>query len=443
MSNYWESDLQFPREDGQPNAAPQYNPDEQARAAQQTYANRYAQSPYARAAVQPESTPPAPNRPHRRAGFAVALCAVCILLSLGCGFLGTYAANRWFPPAQQTQDAGNDGASLIDAPLHTGTADSKSDSLSAVIEATKDSVVEITTESVSTSTFFGQYVTRGAGSGVIVRADGYIVTNNHVISGANTINVTLTNGESYTATLVGSDSKTDLAVLKIDAAGLVPAVFGNSADVQVGDVVVAIGNPLGSLGGTVTDGIISALDREILVQNQSMTLLQTSAAINPGNSGGGLFNVYGELVGVVNAKPSDNAAGTGSSIDGLGFAIPVDTVREVVSQLIDNGYVSGRPAMGVTVLYIGDAQTARQYGVSRYGVYIVSLVEDMGAEAAGLQAGDCIMSIDGAVVSSTADVTAALDAHEVGDSVEVQVIRDDRILTVSVQLMENAAQQAG
>ncbi len=442
MANYWESEIQpageQPEQNTTQNQLPPYDPDEAARRAQQNFAQESSSaSPYAQKPLygSPTNPPERPRKP-RRHGAMVAVFAVCIVLSLCCGFFGAYAANRWFPVETAGEQEGQN--SLIEAPLHTDTTSTQPvTSLSSVVDATKVSVVEITTESVTTSNFFGQYVTQGAGSGVIARADGYIITNNHVINGANNIKVTLYNGDTYDATIVGTDSKSDLAVIKIDANDLTPAVFGNSDDVKVGDYVIAIGNPLGSLGGTVTDGIVSALDREILVENQTMTLLQTSAAINPGNSGGGLFNTYGELIGIVNAKPTDSAAGSDSSIDGLGFAIPVDTVKEVVNEIINNGYVTGRPIMGLSVLEINDAQTAYQYGVDRYGVYIVSITEGLGADKAGLQVGDCIVSVNGNAVSSTSDVTTAIEEYAVGDTIEIQVIREGKMLTVDVELTEN------
>lgn len=178
--------------------------------------------------------------------------------------------------------------------------------LADIVDETSPSVVEVFTETKQVSNWFQEYVTEGAGSGVVLSEDGYIVTNHHVIDGANTIKVRLSNGQAYTATLTGTDEKTDLAVLKINASGLKAAKLTDSTTVRVGDFVIAIGNPLGELGGTVTEGIISAKDREITIDGETMTLLQTSAAVNPGNSGGGLFNLSGELVGVVNAKSSGN-----------------------------------------------------------------------------------------------------------------------------------------
>ncbi|MBQ4342911.1 MAG: trypsin-like peptidase domain-containing protein [Erysipelotrichaceae bacterium] len=304
-------------------------------------------------------------------------------------------------------------------------------SVSDVAALVSESVVEISTESVMTNTFFSNYVTTGAGSGVVFTNDGYIVTNNHVIENSNAIEVTLKNGESYPAELIATDSKTDLAVIKIKASNLIPAILGDSNALIVGEDAIAIGNPLGELGGTVTNGIISALDREVTVDGKKMNLLQTNAAVNPGNSGGGLFNRNGELIGIVSAKSS------GTDIEGIGFAIPVNDVKEVVVQLIENGYVSGRPALGVSVIDINSIQLAMQYGVRQYGVYIAEVIEGSAAEKAGLQSGDMFIAMDDLVIESFEDLSAALDSHSVGDAVTFQIKRDGRMIDVDVTLQEN------
>ena len=323
-------------------------------------------------------------------------------------------------------------ADSSDSSSSTGTpTDAASMSVEEIAEKVGPSVVEVTTETVSYSNFFGQYVTSGAGSGVIISEDGYIITNNHVIEGAGSIKVRLSDKTEYDATLVGTDSKTDIAVLKIEATGLTPAVIGDSDTLKVGEFALAVGNPLGTLGGTVTDGIISALNRDITVNNQTMSLLQTNAAVNPGNSGGGLFNERGELIGIVNAK-SD-----GSDVEGLGFAIPINTAMEVAESLMTTGYVTGRPAMGVSVLAVTDMQTAMQYGVSQMGVYIVQVNEGGAADKAGLEAGDLLVSIDGNAISTTSDVTSILDEHAVGDTIEVQVVRGKQMVEVSLTLQES------
>jgi len=275
------------------------------------------------------------------------------------------------------------------------------------------SVVEIYTESVTRNGRMGQFVTEGAGSGVIITQDGYIVTNNHVIDGASKITARLSKGTEYDATLVGRDPKTDLAVIKISAKGLQPAVYGDSNNLVVGELAVAIGNPLGQLGGTVSEGIISALSRSINIDGEMMTLLQTTAAVNPGNSGGGLFNCYGELIGVVNAKSS------GTDIEGIGFAIPVNTVKTVAESLIKYGYVPGRIDFGATLVDITDARTAMMYRVQMVGVYVSQVDED-----GTLRSGDRIISIDGKEIKSTDDIKKIIEASSVGDVLSITVARN-------------------
>lgn len=297
--------------------------------------------------------------------------------------------------------------------------------LADIVDETSPSVVEVFTETKQVSSWFQEYVTEGAGSGVILSEDGYIVTNHHVIDGANTIKVRLSNGQAYTAVLTGTDEKTDLAVLKINVSGLPAAKLADSSTVRVGDFVIAIGNPLGELGGTVTEGIISAKDREVTIDGETMTLLQTSAAVNPGNSGGGLFNLDGELVGVVNAKSS------GDDIEGLAFAIPANTVKEITRELIQHGYVTGRPQLGISVAQITKPGMGRQTYYSTPGLYITQSSVDN-----GLKAGDRIIKIDGTTINNATDVSTVLDRHSVGDVVEVIVSRSGKEITVDVKLTE-------
>lgn len=297
--------------------------------------------------------------------------------------------------------------------------------LADIVDETSPSVVEVFTETKQVSSWFQEYVTEGAGSGVILSEDGYIVTNHHVIDGANTIKVRLSNGQAYTAVLTGTDEKTDLAVLKINVSRLPAAKLADSSTVRVGDFVIAIGNPLGELGGTVTEGIISAKDREVTIDGETMTLLQTSAAVNPGNSGGGLFNLDGELVGVVNAKSS------GDDIEGLAFAIPANTVKEITRELIQHGYVTGRPQLGISVAQITKPGMGRQTYYSTPGLYITQSSVDN-----GLKAGDRIIKIDGTIINNAADVSTVLERHSVGDVVEVIVSRSGKEITVDVKLTE-------
>lgn len=297
--------------------------------------------------------------------------------------------------------------------------------LADIVDETAPSVVEVFTETKQVSHFFQEYVTEGAGSGVILTEDGYIVTNHHVIDGASTIKVRLNNGQTYTAALTGTDSKTDLAVLKIDAEDLPAAKLADSSKARVGSFVIAIGNPLGELGGTVTEGIISAKDREVTIDRETMTLLQTSAAVNPGNSGGGLFNLDGELVGIVNAKSS------GSDIEGLAFAIPANTVQEITQELIQHGYVTGRPQLGITVAELARPYISWHTYFDKPGLYITQSFDDN-----GLRAGDRIIQIDGTAISNAADLSAALSQHSVGDTVEVLISRNGTEAAVSVKLTE-------
>ena len=296
----------------------------------------------------------------------------------------------------------------------------------AVANAVKDSVVEITTEMASGSAYFQQFVQSGAGSGVIISDDGYIITNNHVIEGATKITVRLTSGKEFTAELIGTDAQADVAVIKIESEEKLPfAIIGNSDKLMVGEEVLAIGNPLGELGGSVTNGIISALDRELTIDGQTMRLLQTNAAINPGNSGGGLFNMNGELVAIVNAKSS------GTGIEGLGFAIPVNYAYSIATELLTNGYVSGRPAIGISYIEINNYMDLLRFGVSSYGIYVYD-----GGETE-LKNGDRIVSCGDYEIQSSATLKNAIQQYNVGDTITLTVVRSGRFVDISVTLIES------
>ena len=307
-------------------------------------------------------------------------------------------------------------------------------SIQEIIAQNENSVVAISTETLATDFWVGQYVTEGAGSGVIYSEDGYIVTNNHVIDGASHIKVTLYDGTEYDATLVASDSMTDVAVVKIDATGLKPVTLGDMSKVNVGDAVVAIGNPLGTLSGTATEGIVSALEREITVDGKQMTLIQTSASINPGNSGGGLFDQYGNLIGIVVAKSS------GSDVEGLGFAIPCDKVSTVAKSLIENGYVEGRPQAGIIIIDLTDPNNAMQYGATITGVYIKEVTGE-NTKKAGLKSGDLIYYLDDTKITGSAQLAALIQSHKVGDKVTFTVVRDNELVKVDVELEASKPEQ--
>lgn len=351
----------------------------------------------------------------------------CLLLSCVGGFGGTAIANSLsksngsspsviYQSVERKDQDGNDVTSM---------------SVKDVASNVSDSVVEIQTEQVQFGSTYSQYVGSGAGSGVILSEDGYIVTNNHVIDNANRVVVRTKDGTEYEATLVGKDAKTDLAVLKIEATGLKAAVLGDSSTLSVGDSAVVIGNPLGELGGTVTNGIISALDREITIDGESMHLLQTNAAINPGNSGGGMFNDAGELIGIINAKS------TGTDVEGLGFAIPINIAKDVIADLINNGYVTNRPVIGVSLKDVSDELSAFQLGVNSTGVYVASVTEGGPAEKAGMMVRDRIVKVDGQDVSSSSDVKSIINEHSVGDTLEFTVVRNNKEVNLSLVLEEN------
>ena len=301
-------------------------------------------------------------------------------------------------------------------------------SVQEIVALNEDAVVEINTESTSQNYFGQSTIVQGAGSGVIVKENGYIVTNNHVIDGASTISVTLHDGNSYSASLVGTDSVYDIAVLKISASGLTTATLGDSDELQVGDLAVAIGNPLGKLGGTATAGIISSLERRLNLGTTTLDLLQTDAAINPGNSGGGLFNQKGELIGIVVAKS------TGSDVEGLGFAIPINNVASVIDDLIDDGQVSSKPAIGISVYDVDDDSNS----TLEEGTYIGQVVGTKAKEA-GLKEGDRIISIDGKEIEDKTDLISRVRKYNVGDKVTLVIERDGSEKTIETELEESSA----
>ena len=313
-------------------------------------------------------------------------------------------------------------------------------SVAQVTHLVADSVVEITTSSVKYNVYYGQYVESGAGSGVIIGRSNvdpalyYVVTNHHVIDDAENIYVSLRNGSEFEAIFVGSDIISDIAVVQIRSdAELNVATLGNGKNVLVGEDVVVIGNPLGQLGGTVTDGIISALERELIVDGLKMNLMQTNAAISPGNSGGGMFNMKGELIGIINAKSTEESA------EGLGFAIPIDYAYDVVIDLLKQGYVSGRAALPF-------AFQEYTYSTSIMGGTSTYLVITERADAYSIKPNDIIYTIDGIQITTKNSLLALLLDYEVGDSVELVVARTEgrasKLYTYTVTLTESVPNTA-
>ena len=282
--------------------------------------------------------------------------------------------------------------------------------VSGVVEKTRNSVVGVTSES------YDNYNTKtSCGSGIIISADGYIVTNYHVIEGANNITVTLDDGEQCMAYLIGYDAYSDLAVISVQREGLPAAEFGDSDQVRVGEIAIAIGNPTGQLQGTATSGIISALNRNVEINNTVMNLIQTDAAINSGNSGGPLLNQYGQVVGITSAKVSL------TGYEGLGFAIPSNTAKPIIEALVRQGYVSGRPLLGVKVTELSK-MAANFYRVPQ-GLYVQSVSEKSDAAKQGIVAGDIITAINGTAVIGLDGGVSLRNELKAGDTVTVTIYR--------------------
>ena len=394
-------------------------------------------------------TPEAPKKRKNEkkgisAGAVAALCCITILLSTAGGFVGAYFAGKITDDRQPgiSNIVGSDNISMNtpaviyrdvdDVQTSVDKENGEALNFSSVAALVKDSVVEITTEYNVQSAWYN-YVTQGAGSGVIISENGYIVTNAHVITGessaiADNIIVRLTTGEEFTATVIGYDTDADIAVLKIEATGLSAAVCGNSDNLAVGEELVVVGNPLGELGGTVTNGIVSATEREISVNGVKMSLIQTNAAVSPGNSGGGMFNMEGKLVGIINAKSS------GTGVEGLGFAIPINEALGVAEQLMQYGYVRGKTYIGVGFELVSSSNTFFYFYGIKPGVYVTSLVE--GYNDVVLRVGDRVVAIDGKTISTVDEIKGIITTSSVGDILKFQIEREGKLIEVEVTCFE-------
>lgn len=312
--------------------------------------------------------------------------------------------------------------------------------ISSVVKKSGDAIVSITTEGVSTDMWAQNYVTKGAGSGVIVQSDGYIVTCYHVIDGANKISVTTSDSKVHEAKLVGIDSNNDIAVIRIDANNLHAVDYADSSKIEVGDKIVAIGNPLGELSNTVTTGIVSSLNRNLSIEGKQLNLLQTDASINPGNSGGALLDSSGNLIGIVESKSS------GSDVEGLGFAVPVNRVadsvkkiikaensKEVIKDIAEKENMK-KPVIGVMITELSD-QEGMLYGYAKGGVVVTSITSDK-AKQAGLKEGDMILSMEGDEIKTAEDLKSQLSQHKAGDKVKVQVLRDNKTVDLTIPLVK-------
>lgn len=362
----------------------------------------------------------------------VALCLVCALVGGAAGGAGVIAYKN--SGNATTLYEGNRTPTVVNISQVNGK-----NMLTApeIYASFVGSTVGITTEIVTTN-YFGQPVSSAAaGSGFVITSDGYILTNYHVVDGASSIKVSFVDGTSYDATLVGGEEENDIAVLKIEATGLTPVIIGDSDNIKVGEQVVAIGNPLGELTYSMTQGIISARDRSITMQNGDvMNMLQTDTAINSGNSGGPLFDMYGQVIGITSAKLSNSGSGSGeATIEGLGFAIPINDIKEMVQDIIENGYVTGKAYMGITVTTVPETD-ARRYGMSQ-GALITSVDTASCAAKAGLQKGDIITAIDGKTVVSSAELVEAKKDYRAGDTITLEVDRSGQKLTVTLTFDED------
>lgn len=352
------------------------------------------------------------------------MIATMIISALLGGVAGAAFSNMKNPARAERNDSKLSQLNLSDA---TGSELT----VAEIIAKNENSVVEIVV-SGTTENIWGQLqLTQGAGSGVIVRKDGYIATNYHVIEGANKVEVTLHDGTVYNAKIIGADPDNDIAVIKVDAKDLIPVEIGDSSNVAVGDLAVAIGNPLGQLGGTATSGIISALDRTLTIEGTTLTLLQTDAAINGGNSGGGLFNGRGELIGIVESKAS--AVG----VEGLAFALPINTISEIINNMIETGASPEKkatPAVGIVISDVSE-NNAQYYGLEEAGVYVAQVTGE-NARNAGFQEKDRIVSLDGKEIKDSATFISLIRKHNVGDTVTIVISRNGQEMEIKTELEE-------
>ena len=372
---------------------------------------------------------------HKKGGVAVKIVALALCCAMVGGVCGGFVGAKLAP-----KSSGSSGTSTVFQGTRGNTVldvknidTSKELSAAEVYAQNVNSTVRITT-SITSANFWGQQ-TMGAvsGSGFIISDDGYIVTNYHVIEDAASIKVTTYSGESYSATVIGYDESNDVAVLKIEAEGLSPVVIGDSDNMNVGDSVVAIGNPLGELTFSLTAGAVSALDREItLSSGVTMDLIQTDCAINSGNSGGALFNMYGEVIGITNAKYSSSSSSE-ASIDNIGFAIPMNRVYGIIKSIIENGYIA-KPYIGVSV---GDVSEETQgYGLPK-GAAVKSITEGSPAEKAGLQVNDIITKAGDREITSSGDLVDVVSEASSGDVLKLTVYRSGSTIEIDVTVGEN------
>ena len=381
---------------------------------------------------------PQPPKKGNTGARITALVLSCALVGGAMGFGGSALQNR-LAAKDEDMDEESTQASVV----YEGSRESSIINIAQIDTSKQMTPAEVYAQNVNstvgirtsiTTNYWGyQTQSAAAGSGFILSADGYVLTNYHVVENSDSITVSLYNGEEYDATLVGCDQSNDIAVLKIDAEGLTPAVLGDSDNLNVGDQVVAIGNPLGELTFSLTTGAVSALNREVtLSSNVTMDLIQTDCAINSGNSGGALFNLYGEVIGITNAKYSSSSSGSEASIDNIGFAIPMNHVKNIVKSIIETGSIT-KPYIGVTVTAV--SSEAQAYGLPT-GAAVRSVEEDSPAAKGGLEANDIITEVNGTVITSSSDLVSYVGEQAPGDELKLKVYRQGKTLDITVTIGE-------
>ena len=406
----------------------------------QQSSNSYSYS-FEQSAAQPQPSAPAPEQKKKggKAGKIVALLLACALVGGGSGF-GAAALMQKNASAQpqSTTQASSDASVMLEGKRQTAALQVASIDTGTVLTPSEvyaqnvNSTVGITT-SITTNYFGYQTTAAAAGSGFILTQDGYILTNYHVVENSNSITVTTYDGTAYDAQLIGYDESNDIAVLKVDATDLTPVVLGDSDTLNVGDTVVAIGNPLGELTFSLTTGAVSALNRPVTFSTgTTMNLIQTDCAINSGNSGGALFNLYGEVIGITNAKYSSSSSSSEASIDNIGFAIPIDQVRSIFESIITNGYIV-KPYIGVTVSNV--SSESQSYGLPQ-GAAVRSVTENGPAAEAGLQENDIITTVNGETITGSNDLVKLVTSSSAGDTLELTVYRQGQTLTLTLTVGE-------
>ena len=385
----------------------------------------YAPDPN-RVPVQPPVQPKKQGFFHRTAVKVTALILACAVAGGLAGWGGAAIAGSGSNSGKTTIQQSDRQPVTVQAKKVDGQT--KMDP-ATVYASVVNSAVSINCSATSTNIFGQQTQTASSGSGFIITEDGYVVTNYHVVSGASSVQVTLYNGDTYDATVIGGDSDYDVAVLKINASGLQPVTLGESADVNVGDTVLAIGNPLGELTFSMSQGIVSSCDRAINVDGTPFNMIQVDCSINPGNSGGPLVNLYGEVVGIVSAKYSSYSSTT---VEGLGFAIPISDVRSIITDIMENGAVTDKAYMAITAGTMNE-QMAAQFNIDvTEGVFVYSVVEGGAGEKAGLRLGDVITKMGDKTLTSRQDLSAAMKGYRAGDTVTLTVYRGGQYIEVEL-----------